>query len=119
MDIPTFLEQFNLHDSYIENIGYELLNSSLIITLNFCNWAQADYKSNEPENLIGNLIFHEVTDVHISNQYMSIHDNRILDVRLEQLCILTFVIEVPEPEGVTLLSFHAKSVDWEPIGLSF
>lgn len=119
MDISIFQEQFNVHDSYIENIGFELLNGNLIITLNFCNWAQADYEPNQPENLIGNLTFQEASGVHISNQYLALHDNRILDVRQEELDILTFVIEVPEPEGITLLSFRAKSVAWEPLGISF
>lgn len=57
MNIITLMEQFYLHDSFIENIGYKFFKDQLVLTVNFCNWAQSNYKEGEPENIIGNFIF--------------------------------------------------------------
>ncbi len=84
MTIKEFNEKYYLHDSCITNIAYNSEEESLVIILDFCQWAQKWYKKEDPENvflkvtfsgipaydgLTGEIDYFSVLDAEIRNGY--------------------------------------------------
>lgn len=127
MNIATFIEQFYLHDSSINNIGYEFFKNQFVITINMCNWMQDNFKEGQdPDHLIGNFIFKDAQEIKECPSGLLLHSNEILEVHLEQshndLDKLTFFIMIFDPstpykqsKPIVSLSFKAKEVEWIPI----
>lgn len=49
MKIQDFDKKYYFHDSLVDSIIYNSEKHELVITFDFCYWAQADYKKNKPE----------------------------------------------------------------------
>ncbi len=55
-------ENYYFHDSCITHISFSEEHKELEIVLDFCNWAQKDYKSDDPELVELKLTFYGVSD---------------------------------------------------------
>lgn len=120
MDISTFIKKFNLHDSGLENFGFNLYKNQLVLTVNLCNWAQDDFKQGIcPDHIVGNFVFGDVKELDLDPNNVLNTELEILSVDLEdqagEYSKIAFTIEVGRNEDIFLLSFKTKSVEWVPI----
>ncbi len=119
MDILSFMNQFDLHDSGIENIGHEFYEDQLIITINLCNWRQTSFKDDQKKNIVGNLVFSGVKEIEIEPKHFVVDGNDIINVihkqQIGDLDKIIIVFLTQEPKGFVELSFKAKSVEWDPL----
>lgn len=60
MTIQELDEKYYFHDSMITNISYLVSDFKLIITMEFCNWAQNWYIEGDPELVEFKLIFNGI-----------------------------------------------------------
>lgn len=120
MNISTFMEQFNLHDSWLENIGFSFFKDQLVLTVILCNWAQDHFRQGiDEDQVIGNFIFKGVKNIDLDIEFDAEKGLEIMNVSYiqsdEGLDVITFVIEVGKHEDILLLSFQAKEVEWIPL----
>ena len=106
MIINDFITTYEMHDSLILNIVLE--DTKLTFTIDFFYWMQSNYKDDEIETGIIQVVFDKVTDY---NGIMGQVDNySILDVTYED-DIITFLICDDYNDTSYEISFKAKSVD--------
>jgi len=82
MTIQELDNKYYFHDSMITNISYIESDHKLIISMEFCNWAQSWYKEGDPELVELKLIFYgiETYDGIVGDvDYFSILDGEIID----------------------------------------
>lgn len=118
MNITNFIQEFNLYDSFIENIGNTFFKNQLVITVDLCKWQQPDYKDGQPDHVIGNFVFSGVQDITLDMGYFTIHNNSILEVHHDikyALSKISIVFLVSESPWATIITFKADSVVWNPI----
>jgi hypothetical protein len=60
MTLQEMNERYYLHDSCIDKIEYDQSSKELLVQMDFCYWAQAEYNDAEPENGDVKIIFHDV-----------------------------------------------------------
>lgn len=62
MTISELTETYYFHDSAIAEITHDDRLHQLVITIEFCFWAQEAFKEGMPETGLIKLVFHEVED---------------------------------------------------------
>ena len=62
MTLHEMNERCYLHDSCIDKIEYDKSSKVLLVQMDFCYWAQAEYNDDEPENGDVKIIFHGVNE---------------------------------------------------------
>ena len=60
MSVLKDLEKYDFHDSLLESIDYDTTKNRLKLSIDFCNWKQADYKTGDLETEMVELIFENV-----------------------------------------------------------
>ena len=120
MDILNFVKKFDLHDSTIENIGHEFFEGQLIITINLCNWRQLTFENGQQENVVGNLIFSDISEVEIDPKKFTCDSNEIIEVKHEQSNRdkIVIIFHAERDKEIVELSFKAKEVEWVPLEYS-
>jgi len=84
MTIKQLTDKYYFHDSCVTNITFSAETQRLIITMDFCQWAQEWYTEKEPENVWLKLTFHgidEYNGITGDIDYFSILDAEIKDDR--------------------------------------
>lgn len=82
MTIQELDNKYYFHDSMITNISYSPDTETLVVLMEFCNWAQDGYTDDEPELLVLKLTFEGISDYNgITGDinYFSILDGDIVD----------------------------------------
>lgn len=66
MTIKEFIQNYNLHDSLLEEIDYNKKTATVKLYVDFCYWQQDGYTDEMPET--GNIVikFSECTNLHYS-----------------------------------------------------
>ena len=64
MTIKSFVEHYNLHDSYITSVEYSADSRFVLLLSDFAFWMQESYKDGEPENGIIQVAFQDVDQYH-------------------------------------------------------
>ncbi|MFL0197611.1 hypothetical protein ACJDU8_18870 [Clostridium sp. WILCCON 0269] len=82
MKLHKLLEDYDLHDSLVEDIQFDADKKRLIIGIELCNWRQKSYKENEPEMLSCKLIFDRVRKYEFDTDYKTFEDNEILEAEI-------------------------------------
>lgn len=57
MTIHDFIDNYNLHDSFIESISQNEEHGSIEFIINFCYWMQDDFIEGSRENGLLELVF--------------------------------------------------------------
>lgn len=99
MTIQELCKKYYFHDSMITKISYSKDIKELEFMLEFCNWAQNDYKENDPELLKMKLTFESILDydgITGDIDYFSVLDCDIVDDRFHMLIEDDFHQEVYE-----------------------
>lgn len=130
MDIEHFFDTFSLHDSsIIEFRDTSLSHNNIYFKITLCNWMQDFYKDGDPEFLMGELIFNEVSNLSFAysesddfiggDQYdWGIIFAGIKDQYIEfviQVDDFSKVKETPITPDINVLRFKAREVIWKPI----
>lgn len=80
--ISELLAIYDLHDSVVENIEYLLSEKKVLITLELCQWKQADYDESESEMQEGILSFTDVESFTIEPLSFLINSSEILKAKI-------------------------------------
>lgn len=64
MTIQELRKKYYFHDSCITRIDYIKESKDLIITMDFCQWAQEWYDKSKPENVWLRVTFHGIDEYH-------------------------------------------------------
>ena len=80
MNVKDFLNKYELHDSIIENIEYDVNKRMLFMELDFCFWMQKDFQDGDMET--GKMIL-QFLDVNQYDGLQGVIDSfSILDVNI-------------------------------------
>lgn len=72
--------KYNLHDSLIEQVVYDVKNGTVDIKMDLCNWLQNGYVEGDPENKIIHMLFSEVSYMKKEYYEYDLDSSEILDV---------------------------------------
>lgn len=113
MKIKEFYEKYDLHDSVIEDLEFK--KQYLTLKLRLCNWRQKNYKENESEILIINIIFENVKKCSIYPQNKKFSCDSILKfelvdkTKMEKLSFITIVTE--DDSEISIIEFYSDNVE--------
>ena len=62
MQIYDFIKNYNLHDSFFEDVSYDEHMRVVVLNINFAFWMQKSYVDGNPENGIIRVVFHNVRE---------------------------------------------------------
>jgi hypothetical protein len=110
MKVVNLIKDNNFHDSCLENLFYVEKMRTLSLVIDFCCWAQKDFKEGDAENKIVNLKFDDVAD--LNSEDYEIDSDSILDFKLKDDGRIELVVE-SDSEGVQVISFRASSVTFD------
>ena len=60
MKCSELISQYDLHDSLLEAVAVSDNGHTVDLTIDFCNWAQNQYKETEPETYLIRVTFSNV-----------------------------------------------------------
>jgi hypothetical protein len=92
MDIKSFLDSYELHDSGIDNINFSKAEQTLSFLVELCNFMQHDYREGDETPQKGNLTFHSVKKLDSSVPLESI----IWDESISGECLSCKLINIDE-----------------------
>lgn len=111
MTIQEFCGKYNLHDSLLESVKYDVANKTLRLIVSLCLWAQDGYTKAEDvsqENEMIQIEFSHVTDVDLPD--ITAHGDSILNVKSILGGALDIVAFSDEIEDVYLLRVYGEEV---------
>lgn len=73
MKIASFIEEYDLHDSLLENI-------SISVDIDFCNWRQKNYSPEEDEMKVIKVTFENVQSYHLDSNNDTLDSDSILEI---------------------------------------
>jgi hypothetical protein len=104
MTLHELVANYNLHDSYFEDINYNENSRQLIMKINFCFWMQENYTDGTPENGIITILFENVSN---------------LSCRISEINCNTFSIIATEVQNTTIIFKLTDDLNQEYMELSF
>jgi hypothetical protein len=104
MTLHELVANYNLHDSYFEDIIYNENSRQLIMKINFCFWMQENYTDGTPENGIITILFENVSN---------------LLCRVAEINCNTFSIIATEVQNTTIIFKLTDDLNQEYMELSF
>jgi len=110
--INELLAIYDLHDSVVENIEYLPSEKKVLITLELCQWKQADYDESESEMQEGILSFTDVESFTIEPLSFLINSSEILKAKIYPENRIIEIILMGEHD-VGKMSIVAQAVYWE------
>jgi|GEM_PF-765821 len=78
MKIATFIEEYDLHDSLLENISIN--GEKLILDINLCNWRQKNYSPEEDEMKVIKITFEYIQNYHLDSTNDTVDSDSILEI---------------------------------------
>ncbi len=60
MKCSELVNRYNLHDSLLESVTVSNDGLTVVLIIDFCNWAQDQYKETEPETHLIRIVFYNV-----------------------------------------------------------
>lgn len=103
---------YDLHDSVVENIEYLPYEKKVLITLELCQWKQADYDEFESEMQEGILSFTDVESFTIEPFSFLINSSEILKAKIyDQRRSIEIILMGDHDVGK--VSIVAQAVYWE------
>lgn len=109
------IRKYQLHDSMVIMINNDIDKKTIEFEIELCNWMQENYSKDEPEFIVGKIIFSGT-----SNYY---HEPDILEFDYDEILTIDAIADNPE-SGVTIkivlrgndvkvITFNAKDVAFE------
>lgn len=111
MTIQEFCGKYNLHDSLIESVKYDVADKTLRLIVSLCIWAQDEYAEGEDavqENEMIQIEFSHVTDVDLPDVVP--HGDSILNVKSILYGALDIAAFSDEIDDVYLLRIYCEEV---------
>jgi hypothetical protein len=116
MEIHEFVAKYYFHDSFIKGIENDIEHSLVKIIVHLCNWLQDSYTSEQPEILVLQIVFKNVSAFQFEHVESKFSDE-IVDVMVTELsegrCRLEFILN--QPNNTRLLRFETSCVEVEVI----
>lgn len=109
MKIIDFFETYNFHDSLLENVVYKSDSKELCFEINFCYWAQDNFKEGDKENGPVKILFTRVSD--FQYEKYEICSDSILNFVLTDNTKIELTVETDDG-NVHLFSFRALEADF-------
>ena len=109
MKITDFIRDFNLHDSLLENCIYNFDSKELCFEIDFCYWAQKNYKNGDTDNGIVNIRFFDVYEF-VRDDYV-IHSDSIISIKQSKAGKIELTV-VTDECSTHVFSFTASSVEF-------
>lgn len=115
MKIATFIEEYDLHDSLLENISIK--GEKLVLDIDLCNWRQKNYSPEEDEMKVIKVTFENVHSYHLDATNDTVDSDSILEIRCTDVDISTTSKDMKivfEGEGdIKIMTFRSDSVTVE------
>ncbi|AWB46069.1 hypothetical protein DCC85_19100 [Paenibacillus sp. CAA11] len=78
MKIDTFIKEYDLHDSLMEDINIK--SEKLVLVIDLCNWRQKNYSGEEDEMKEIKVIFNNVQSYHLDSTNDTGDSDSILEI---------------------------------------
>ncbi len=109
MKILDFIKAYYFHDSLLENFNYNAERKELTFEIDFCYWAQENFKDGEKENGSVKVIFYEVSDF-LHDEY-EIDSDSILKLNATYSGNVELTVETDDGD-VHTFSFKSSEADF-------
>ncbi len=109
MKCSELISQYNLHDSLLESVTVSNDGLYVVLIIDFCNWAQEQYKETEPETYLIRLIFSNVENFVYDKH--ELNSDTILNVKYiseKSIEIITLQDETNEISVLTISAGEAR-----------
>ena len=108
MNCSELISRYNLHDSLLESITVSDDGLTAVLIIDFCNWAQDQYKETEPETYLIRVIFSNVeTFVYDDHE---LNSDTILDAKSISPTSIEIVTLHDETNEISVLRISAREV---------
>ncbi|AZK45321.1 hypothetical protein [Paenibacillus lentus] len=115
MKIDSFIEEYDLHDSLIENI--RINGEKLVLDIDLCNWRQKNYSPEEDELKEIKVIFNNVQGYHLDSTNDTVDSDSILEISCSEVDSSSTVKDIKivfEGElGMKIMTFRSDNVTVE------
>jgi len=108
MKIDEFITNYNLHDSLLEDIKYDISNNIVLLIVDFCYWQQNNYKNETPETGTIIIEFSETTEL-LYEPY-KINSDEILKVYSNKENTITIMVYNDLSEECKEITIKANNV---------
>lgn len=115
MSISDLMENFDLHDSLLENAVYDPITNELLLSVELANWRQKDYEETEPEMVNGTFTFSNVTHYSTDPDSFTFNSNEIMDIRMMDINPNGIEIVTLDNGKIVTFTIEATEVLWKEI----
>ena len=113
MKCSEIISLYNLHDSLLESITVTDDGLSVVLIIDFCNWAQDQYKETEPETYLIRVTFSNV-DTFVCDDH-EINSDTILDAKIISPTSIEIITLHDETNEISVMKISAGDVHVEKV----
>ena len=111
MKCSELVSQYILHDSLLETITVSDDGRTVVLLIDFCNWAQDQYKETEPETYLIRVIFLDV-ETFVYDEH-ELNSDTILSTKSISPTSIEIVTIQDETNEISVMTITAEDVHIE------